>query len=136
MIVSADIHTRAHAGATQPTLVELVEPRAEIRVGIAPGTTGHGRLTGEYVVVHLYRGVAYRLSDEAGCVVCARKAARSAAESGVDWGQTPAGILTDPVATYRPGLAGGPSSQQDAHVDCDDLPEAATAGGYEAVRLP
>jgi hypothetical protein len=132
MIVSADIHTRVRIGATRPTLAELITAE----VGIAPGATSYGRLTGEYVVVHLYQGVAYQMSDEAGCVACARKAARQAAASGVDWGQTPAGILADPVARIVAVNVGVLLARCDTGRDCDDLPEAATAGGYEAVRLP
>lgn len=136
MIVSADIHTRD--GAWRPSVIE----RLGTGIGIAPSATSREQLTGEFIVVHLDEdevwgtGGAYNLIDEAGCVACARKAAELAAASGVDWTRPRAEVIADPAARIVAVNVGVLLAHCGTGRDCDDLPEAATVSGYEAVRLP
>lgn len=127
MIVSADII--AHNG----TFPGIVEPIGS-GIAITPCVTRDGSLTGEFTAVHLHGGRAHWVTPEAGCATCARKAARLALDSGVDWDRPPDQVKGDPGAKKTAHLMWLLLARCESGRDCDDLPEP--VGGFEAVLLP
>lgn len=123
------VHSLRGAGAAHPAVAEVVGEG----IGVAPGVTAAGVLTGGFGVVALTTGEW--LAAREACCGCARIAARAAADSSINWTRPGSIIRADPramkVARLVWRLLADCGLDDDPAGDCPGAPI-----GYQVVDLP